>query len=149
VKMKVNPKTANEVLHISAEALTKLLYHNDEVTHAARAGRSVPPLEDTEDLKGARSILSSLKHSSGKTFGTNEERTEMRRRVFAYYHTFGRPHLMITVSPRDDNSFWIAVHSKFDASTPEAVAKSYEDLNDKGMPFPQQMTSDVLPSKIR
>ena len=28
VKMKVNPKTAIEVLHISAEALTKLLYHN-------------------------------------------------------------------------------------------------------------------------
>ena len=88
VKMKINPKTANEVLHISAEALTKLLYHNDEVAHAARAGRPVPPLEDTEDLKGARSILSSLKHSSGKTFGANEERAEMRRRVFAYYHTF-------------------------------------------------------------
>jgi len=52
----------------------------------------------------------------------------MKRRVYAYYHTFGRSHLMVTASPRDANSFWIAVHSGFDASTPEAAAKSLEDL---------------------
>jgi len=62
----------------------------------------------------------------------------MKRRVYAYYHTFGRPHLMVTASPRDDNSFWIAVHSGFDANTPEATAKSFEDLWGQEKPFPHQ-----------
>ena len=62
----------------------------------------------------------------------------MKRRVCAYHHTFGRPHLMVTVSPRDGNSFWIAVHSGFDASTPEAAAKRLGDLWRQGIPFPHQ-----------
>lgn len=83
-------------------------------------------------------MLSTISNSSGKTFGTKEERLAMRRRVYAYYQTFGRPHLMITASPRDDNSFWIAVHAGFDASTPATVAQSFEDLWNNFKPFPHQ-----------
>ena len=121
--------------------------HNDEVTCAARAGRPLPKLYPSADLKGASGVLSTLKHSSGKTFGTNEERTEMKRRVYAYYHTFGRPHLMVTASPRDENSFWIAVHAGFDASTPEAAAKSFDDLWGQDKPFPHQ--DDIKRAALR
>ena len=45
---------------------------------------------------------------------------------------------MVAASPRDDNSFWIAVNSGFDASTPEAAARSFDDLWKQGKPFPNQ-----------
>ena len=61
----------------------------------------------------------------------------MKWRVYAY-HTSGRPYLMVTASPRDDNSFWTVVHSGFDASTPKAAAKSFDDLWGQGKPFPHQ-----------
>jgi len=71
----------------------------------------------------------------------------MKRRVYAYYHTFGRPHLMVTASPRDENSFWIAVHAGFDASTPEAAAKSFDDLWGQDKPFPHQ--DDIKRAALR
>ena len=138
INANANAIKANEVLHLPSGALSELVRHDDEMSSAARAGRPLPKFSPSADLKGATSVLSTLKHSSGKAFGTNEERAEMKRRVFAYYHTFGRPHLMVTASPRDDNSFWIAVHAGFDASTPEATAKSFEDLWGQGKPFPRQ-----------
>ena len=35
----------------------------------------------------------------------------------------------------DDNLFWIAVHSGFDANTPEATAKNFDDTWGQGKPF--------------
>ena len=75
-------------------ALSKLLRHDEEVAYARRrTGKRVPELRSSAEFKGASGILSTLKHSSGKTFGTNEERADMKRRVYAYYHTFApTPH---------------------------------------------------------
>ena len=128
VKLKSRPTAAQEAIRLSPSAVKKLLRHNDKVTQAARTGRAIPELEHIPELQHAKNVLNILNQSSGKTFGTNEERLAMRRRVYAYYHKFGRPHLMITASPRDDNSFWIAVHAGFDANTPESTAKNFEDL---------------------
>jgi hypothetical protein len=138
IKTRANPSATGKVLQLPPSALSKLVRYDEEMTNAARSGRPLPKLRPSADLEDATSVLSTLKHSSGKAFGTNEERAEMRRRVYAYYHTFGRPHLMVTMSPRDDNSFWIAVHSGFDANTPEAAAKSFDDLWRQGKTFPHQ-----------
>ena len=138
VKLRANPKAANEMVSLSAEALKELLYHNEKLEQAARAGRPLPELHTSTELSGAKSIFSILSNSAGKSFGTKEERLEMRKRVYAYYHTFGRPHLMVTASPRDDNSFWLAVNAGFDASTPSSAAQSFDDLCSSDKVFPDQ-----------
>ena len=93
------------MVSLSARALKELLYHNEKLEQAARAGRPLPELHTSTELSGTKSIISIMSNSADKSSGTKEERLVMRKRVYAYYHTFGRPHLMVAASPRDDNSF--------------------------------------------
>ena len=66
VKLRANPKAANEMVSLSTGALTELLHHNEKLEQAARAGRPLPELHTSTELSGAKSIFSILSNSARK-----------------------------------------------------------------------------------
>ena len=83
VKLRADPNAANEMVSLSSEALNELISYEILATEAARKDRRVPTLRPSTDLKRAKKVVSIIKKSAGKSFGTRDERNEMRTRVTA------------------------------------------------------------------
>ena len=111
LKIKHNPGIISDAVAITPEDIAYALKFASDRRSAAMRGRTQDITEPTEGQKSAIRILGVVSKSSENTFGSNEERMKMRRFVDSMYDRFGKPHAMVTFTPKDSTSAWIAFHS--------------------------------------
>jgi hypothetical protein len=110
LRLKKIPEMAPNSVTVTKEELVGLLKYNHEKMRALKAGRTVPELPPSL-ASGPVNMLKAVEHCARHSYGTNEERVAMGHKVDAYCQQFGRPHLMVTMSPLTDNQFVVAVRS--------------------------------------
>ena len=110
LKIKHNPGIIDDAIAITPEDIAYALKFTSDRRSAAMRG-STMDIELTEGQRSAIRILGVVSKSSESTFGSNEERMKMRRFVDSMYDRFAKPHAMLTFTPKDSTSVWIAFHS--------------------------------------
>ena len=130
LQLRANPSVASSAMTMTKEELDIAMRHYQAVEHAARTSRP-PPADPSAwtDTGSAKQVLGLVQRAAGKAFGSKEERIDMGHHAIAMYTLHGRPHRMLTVTPSDSNSVWIAHHSgllNFTQENPESFKELFD-----------------------
>jgi len=110
LQIKQNPSLINDAISISPDDIKVAIEHA-----SLKKSRHMQGNNDNDELtdgqKSAINIMGVIARSATKTFGSREEREGMSRYVDAMYDRYGKPHGMISFTPKDSVSCWIAFHS--------------------------------------
>jgi hypothetical protein len=82
LKLKLNASTAADAIEVTKEQMIALVQYNKEVKKSLRCGRKIPMLPD--NLRSANRVLRSVENVASSTYGTEEERLEMKGIVHGY-----------------------------------------------------------------
>jgi len=70
------------------------------------SGAAFPPLNAI--LRNADRVMTNLKLVQSSLRGSQAEREDMRRTMYALYNQFGHPHFMLTLTPSDLSNGMVA-----------------------------------------
>ena len=124
VTMKRHPQVAFNAASLDEATVLKLVEHQTKCQQLARAGKQPPPTP--ENLQPSQSIFNSIKYANSFSHGSKQEREQMRREIHAYESHFGRPHLMLTMTPDDTGSLNVALRSHHVSLSEEQTAAKIE-----------------------
>jgi hypothetical protein len=83
LRLKSHPDTAPKSINVTQEQMLGLVQYQSELRKARRCGSSIPSLPN--HLKdGPVQMLKAIEHCSRYSYGTQEERQQMGRKVIAY-----------------------------------------------------------------
>ena len=132
LRIKQNPSLINDAISISPDDIKFAIQHSSLKKSQSMLGKDETD-ELTDGQKSAINIMGVIARSSTMTFCSREEREGMSRYVDAKYDRKGKPHAMISFTPKDSVSGWIAYHSG------HLNGVSFEQLHNWGDPdFPSQ-----------
>ena len=110
LRIKQNPTLINDAISISPDDIKFAIQHSSLKKSQCMLGEDRID-ELTDGQKSAVNIMDVIARSSTMTFCSREEREGMSRYVDAIYDRKGKPHGMISFTPKDSVSGWIAYHS--------------------------------------
>ena len=110
LQIKQNPSLINDAISISPDDIKVAIEHSSLKKSRCMQGNN-EDVELTDGQKSAINIMGVIARSATKTFCSREEREGMSRYVDAMYDRKGKPHGMISFTPKDSVSCWIAFHS--------------------------------------
>jgi hypothetical protein len=83
LRLRNNPDAALKSINVTQEQMLSLVQHQSDVRKARMCGRSVPPMPSSLN-NGPVQMLKAIEHCSRYSYGTQEERLNMGRKVIAY-----------------------------------------------------------------
>ena len=97
VRLKRDGGLAHAACNVSEEEMHALVDHERATKTALLSGGPMPQLPDV--LRNASRIMSNLKLAHKSMHGSEAQREDMRRTLYAASYQFGMPHFMITLTP--------------------------------------------------
>ena len=97
VRLKRDGGLAHAACNVTREEMDALIEHDGATKAAILSGGSVPQLPDV--LRNASRVMSNLKMAHKTMHGSEAQREDMRRTLYAASYQLGMPHFMITLTP--------------------------------------------------
>mgnify|MGYP001169804599 CR=1 FL=1 len=110
LRIKQNPSLINDAISITPDDIKVALERTATAKSQCMKGNDIE-VDLTDGEKSAINFLGVITRSARGTFCSTEEREAMSSFVDAIYDRKGKPHAMITFTPKDSVSGWIAFHS--------------------------------------
>lgn len=132
LQLKQNPGLCDEALQISTTDIEQALQLTATENYNLKHGDFDVETPNAGVEKALR-IMGVVQKGAAHSFLTNEERSKMKRFSNSMCDTFGKPSGMVTWTPKDSNSSWIACFSGHLNGVNYEVVKDWKDPN-----FPAQ-----------
>lgn len=135
-----NPRLPLQALTITTDDITTLIKNTAAYDSALRRGVNTDNLTSNNNDGNAQSAMRIIQKAASNAYGTPEERLKMRRIISAYEDMFGTAHLMVTITPNDSDSGWIAMHTRT-LSSNEDIFEIMDDWNSHAFPSSEDIRS--------
>ena len=107
VRIKRDEGLVRAAVQVTKDELGALVRHQHETQRAALSGAAIPPVPNL--LQNAQRVMSNLKIVQSSFHGSQAEREDMRREIYALCFQNGPPHFMLTITPSDSSSGVVAI----------------------------------------
>lgn len=143
VRVRQDPDVATQASQITPEQLQAAMEERKQRRRAAQSGH--PRATNMRPTRASR-VVKSMRASSAKMWGSNEEREAFQRKVKAMTRMYGEPSVFWTLTPNPDAS--IAVAFWTDHKLPHGRPKDLEVCTDVNMPCSSEMAKLVMQNTV-
>ena len=134
-----NPRLPLQALRITTDDIKTLITNTAAYNSALRRGVNTDNLtSNNNNNENAQSAMRIIQKAASNAYGTPEERLKMRSAIASFEDIFGTAHLMVTSTPNDADSGWIAMHTQALSSNKD-IFDIMNDWNSDAFPSSEDM----------